>query len=139
MKKNDLTDVLDTKQGYLVLQVLEHYDEGQQSLSKVESEIMEVFGRSKFARYLTPGRIQRILDLLVTAALVFESTEVITDCRDAKDNKYLELALAAGAELIVTSDSDLLILDPWRGVRIMTPGEYVRRHNQGGEPEAPPK
>jgi peptidyl-prolyl cis-trans isomerase SurA len=41
MKKNDLTDVLDTKQGYLVLQVLEHYDEGQQSLSKVESEIMD--------------------------------------------------------------------------------------------------
>jgi peptidyl-prolyl cis-trans isomerase SurA len=41
MKKNELTDVLDTKQGYLVLQVLEHYDEGQQSLSKVESEIMD--------------------------------------------------------------------------------------------------
>src|SRR5579863_70509 len=41
MKKNDLTDVLDTKQGYLVLQVLEHYDEGEQSLSKVESEIMD--------------------------------------------------------------------------------------------------
>ncbi len=41
MKKNDLTDVLDTKQGYLVLQVIEHYDEGQQSLSKVESEIMD--------------------------------------------------------------------------------------------------
>jgi peptidyl-prolyl cis-trans isomerase SurA len=41
MKKNELTDVLDTKQGYLVLQVLEHYDEGEQSLSKVESEIMD--------------------------------------------------------------------------------------------------
>jgi peptidyl-prolyl cis-trans isomerase SurA len=41
MKKNDLTDVLDTKQGYLVLQVIEHYDEGQQSLSKVENEIMD--------------------------------------------------------------------------------------------------
>jgi peptidyl-prolyl cis-trans isomerase SurA len=41
MKKNDLTDVLDTKQGYLVLQVLEHYDEGEQALSKVESEIMD--------------------------------------------------------------------------------------------------
>jgi peptidyl-prolyl cis-trans isomerase SurA len=41
MKKNDLTDVLDTKQGYLVLQVLEHYDEGQQALTKVESEIMD--------------------------------------------------------------------------------------------------
>ncbi len=41
MKKNDLTDVMDTKQGYLVLQVIEHYDEGQQELSKVENEIMD--------------------------------------------------------------------------------------------------
>jgi len=41
MKKNGLTDVMDTKQGYLVLQVLEHYDEGEQSLSKVEGEITD--------------------------------------------------------------------------------------------------
>jgi peptidyl-prolyl cis-trans isomerase SurA len=41
MKKNDLTEVLDTKQGYLVLQVLEHYDEGEQALNKVENEIMD--------------------------------------------------------------------------------------------------
>ena len=41
MKKNQLTDVLETKQGYLVLQVLEHYDEGQQSLEKVRNEIMD--------------------------------------------------------------------------------------------------
>jgi peptidyl-prolyl cis-trans isomerase SurA len=41
MKKNDLTEVMDTKQGYLVLQVLEHYDEGQQSLEKVENEIQD--------------------------------------------------------------------------------------------------
>jgi peptidyl-prolyl cis-trans isomerase SurA len=41
MKKNDLTDIMDTKQGYLVLQVLEHYDEGEQPLSKVENEIMD--------------------------------------------------------------------------------------------------
>jgi peptidyl-prolyl cis-trans isomerase SurA len=41
MKKNDLTDIMDTKQGYLVLQVLEHYDEGEQPLSKVENEITD--------------------------------------------------------------------------------------------------
>jgi peptidyl-prolyl cis-trans isomerase SurA len=41
MKKNDLTDIMDTKQGYLVLQVLEHYDEGEQPLTKVENEIMD--------------------------------------------------------------------------------------------------
>jgi peptidyl-prolyl cis-trans isomerase SurA len=41
MKKNDLTDVMETKQGFLIMQVLEHYDEGQQSLAKVENEIMD--------------------------------------------------------------------------------------------------
>jgi peptidyl-prolyl cis-trans isomerase SurA len=41
MKKSGLSDVLDTKQGYLVLQVMEHYDEGQQPLSKVENEITD--------------------------------------------------------------------------------------------------
>lgn len=41
MKKNELTEVIETKQGYLILQVLEHYDEGQQSLAKVKDKIMD--------------------------------------------------------------------------------------------------
>ena len=41
MKRNDLTEVMETKQGFLIIQVLEHYDEGEQSLSKVENEINE--------------------------------------------------------------------------------------------------
>src|ERR1700723_2074151 len=39
MKRNDLTEVMETKQGFLIMQVLEHYDEGEQSLSKVDNEI----------------------------------------------------------------------------------------------------
>src|SRR5262249_44812917 len=35
-----LTPVIETKQGFLILQVLEHYDEGQQPLAKVQNEIM---------------------------------------------------------------------------------------------------
>jgi len=41
MKRNGLTEVMETKQGYLVLQVLEHYDEGEQPLSKVKNDIMD--------------------------------------------------------------------------------------------------
>jgi len=41
MKKNELTEVTETKQGILILQVLEHYDEGEQSLAKVKNEIMD--------------------------------------------------------------------------------------------------
>jgi len=41
MKRNELTDVIETRQGYLIFQVLEHYDEGQQSFDKVQEEIKE--------------------------------------------------------------------------------------------------
>ena len=41
MKRNELTDVLETKQGFLVMQVIEHYDEGEQSFDKVKNEIMD--------------------------------------------------------------------------------------------------
>src|SRR6202790_5746371 len=41
MKRNELTEVMETKQGFLIMQVLEHYDEGEQSLAKVENEIMD--------------------------------------------------------------------------------------------------
>jgi peptidyl-prolyl cis-trans isomerase SurA len=40
MKRNQLTEVMETKQGYLILEVLEHYDEGQQSFDKVKDRIM---------------------------------------------------------------------------------------------------
>lgn len=94
----------------------------------VELEMRQVFGRPKFRRYLTPQRVDRFLDLLLAAAIVIEPTATVSDCRDAKDNKYLELALAAEANTIVSSDSDLLDLDPWRGIRIVTPAGYLRRY-----------
>jgi uncharacterized protein len=91
----------------------------------VEAEIRDVFSRPKFRKYLASRRAERILNLLSAAAFSVLPTETVNDCRDAKDNKYLELA--ANAVTIVTSDDDLLVLDPWRGIRIVTPAEYVAR------------
>jgi len=59
-------------------------------------------------------------------ASVYRPRQAVRDCRDPKDDKYLELALEAGAWAIVSGDADLLVLDPWRGVRIVAPAEYVR-------------
>src|SRR2546427_1965012 len=41
MKRKDLTEVMETKQGLLILEVLDHYDEGEQALAKVKNEIMD--------------------------------------------------------------------------------------------------
>jgi peptidyl-prolyl cis-trans isomerase SurA len=41
MKKNEMTDVIETKTSFLILQVLEHYEEGEQPFNKVENRIMD--------------------------------------------------------------------------------------------------
>lgn len=91
----------------------------------VYTEIEGVLARPKFARAIADDRRREILELLSAAALWFEPPTRVTDCRDPKDNRYLELALAADAKVIVSGDDDLLALDPWRAVRILRPAVFV--------------
>jgi len=72
-----------------------------------------------------------VLGLVLSLGAAFDPGVPVTDCHDAKDNKYLELALAAGASIIVSSDDDLLVLHPWRGVRILQPAEYLESGSAG--------
>jgi predicted nucleic acid-binding protein len=48
-------------------------------------------------------------------------------CRDQDDNKYLELALSGKADCIVTGDPDLQILNPFDGILIISPKEFLDR------------
>jgi putative PIN family toxin of toxin-antitoxin system len=91
----------------------------------VEREIVEVFNRPKFAQAIRQERREYLLGIIRDEAVWLEPTVRVVDCRDPKDDKYLELALAAGAEIIVSGDDDLLVLHPWRGVRILRPAEYL--------------
>ncbi len=89
------------------------------------AELLDVLARPRLARFLDPELRDELLGQFDALAIVFSPTEAVTECRDAKDDKYLELARAAGAEIIVASDDDLLVLHPWRGVRIMRPADYL--------------
>ncbi len=40
----------------------------------------------------------------------------------------LSLALAGAAEFILTEDDDLLVLDPWRGIRIVRLFQFLQDH-----------
>ncbi len=48
-------------------------------------------------------------------------------CRDEKDNKFLDLAVIGNANIIVTGDRDLLTLNPFQTVEIITPDMFVER------------
>ncbi len=51
----------------------------------------------------------------------------VRECRDPKDDKFLEVALNGKADLILTGDADLLALRPWQGIAILSPVRYLQR------------
>ncbi|MBV9587892.1 MAG: putative toxin-antitoxin system toxin component, PIN family [Alphaproteobacteria bacterium] len=85
--------------------------------------------RPKFRKYVGEERLADILALILADAHFISPTERVVACRDPADDKYLELAVAAEAALIISGDRDLLSLSPWRGIRIVSPAEYVRLIN----------
>ncbi|HVF68332.1 MAG TPA: putative toxin-antitoxin system toxin component, PIN family [Pyrinomonadaceae bacterium] len=90
-------------------------------------ELAEVLGREKLNKYLLERERMRFLVALLKEAELAEVTETVTDCRDAKDNKFLELAVGGNADCIVSGDGDLLVLSPFRGIPILTPREFLSR------------
>ncbi len=97
----------------------------------VFAEIAEVLARPKFAGAISPDRRDDVLELLSVAAIWVEPTELLAECADPADDKYLELAVAASARIIVSSDKHLLLMTPWRGVEILRPTEFLSRQIRG--------
>ncbi len=48
-------------------------------------------------------------------------------CRDPKDDKFLEVAAAGQAAIIVSGDEDLLILNPFEDIPIVPPRDFLAR------------
>lgn len=69
--------------------------------------------------------ISRLYDTIVLRGTLVHPTRVITACRDEDDNRVLEAAVTGNAGYIVTSDQDLLVLDPFEGIRILTAREFL--------------
>ena len=88
-------------------------------------ELRRVLMRTKFDRYVRSDERARFLGRVLDDAMLVEIIESIDDCRDPKDNKFLELAVSGGATHLVTGDDDLLVLHPFRGVAIVTPQAFL--------------
>lgn len=106
----------------------------------------------EFALWLSPHILRNLVRVLVDpdgfrweveraeqyAAVLVEMAEAsgggvvgpsvtVSDCADHEDNRILELALASGSALIVSSDHHLLEMSPWRGIPVVRPEEFVGR------------
>jgi uncharacterized protein len=88
-------------------------------------ELAEVLFRPKFDRY--SGRKERddFFNQLVAVAEFIPIVQVVRECRDPRDDKFLEVALNGRADVIVTGDGDLLAMNPWRGIAIVSPKDCL--------------
>lgn len=92
----------------------------------VAEEYAEVLRRDKFDHYVRRRIREEFLRTLIKEATFVEITETIQACRDSKDDKFLELAVSGGAPCLITGDEDLLILNPFREISILSPRQFLK-------------
>jgi len=81
--------------------------------------------REKFDKYLTDERRLQAISKLEHDTKTYPVETIITACIDPKDNMYLALAVDCKADCIVTGDKDLLVLNPFKNIPILTAGEFL--------------
>lgn len=88
-------------------------------------ELAEVLNRPKLDRYIKLREGQRFLRELFRIGELVNIIQIVRECRDPKDDKFLEVALNGRADLIITGDEDLLGMNPWRGIAIVSAKNYL--------------
>ena len=88
-------------------------------------ELADVLSREKFDRYVSVWDREEFLRRILQIATIAPVLSEVDDCRDPDDNRLLALALDSESDYILTGDRGLLLLNPWRGVRIVSPREFL--------------
>lgn len=95
-----------------------------------EKELFRKLLNPKFDRYVTLDLRMAFFDTFVRRAEKISPSVTVHDCRDSEDNKFLELARSGNARYIISGDKDLLVFDPYQGIRIVTPKDFLMDQKQ---------
>ncbi len=89
--------------------------------TKVAAEYNARLLDKKFDLFISKKSREEILTLFTGCCEWVEPSKIIHASRDAKDNKFLELAVSAKASCI----KDLLVLNPFETISILSPREFI--------------
>ncbi|HNS03103.1 MAG TPA: putative toxin-antitoxin system toxin component, PIN family [Anaerolineae bacterium] len=97
-------------------------------------EVVEVLHRPRLrVKYgLSDNVLRATLRLIVIRSEMIHPGIQIVVCRDPKDDKFLEVAVAGQADVIVSGDDDLLVLNPYAGIPIVPPRQFLTMFGYGG-------
>ena len=83
-------------------------------------EIEDVLSRPKIKKLVGPQRLGTIRRFLHRKTKLITPKRRIKVCRDPDDDYLLEIAIEGKATFLISGDDDLLELDPFRSVRIVS-------------------
>ncbi len=91
-------------------------------------ELVDVLNRPRIRhKYsLTEDDIQVVVSLILLRGEAVAPEQRITACRDPRDDKFLEVAVTGKADIIVSGDQDLLVLNPFAGIPILPPAGFLQ-------------
>jgi putative PIN family toxin of toxin-antitoxin system len=90
-------------------------------------ELIEKLHSPKFDRYVRRERRDALLERVASLVEIIAVLQPIRASRDPKDDKFLEAGVNGRADVIVSGDRDLLDLNPYRGIAIVIPADYLAR------------
>ncbi|MBU2445510.1 MAG: putative toxin-antitoxin system toxin component, PIN family [Bacteroidetes bacterium] len=90
-------------------------------------EISRVITKPKISRHVQRQHIKEFLILFLKTVELVEIKERVNDCRDEKDNFILETALSGNVNYIITTDNDLLVMNPYREIKILTVTDFLKK------------
>ncbi|WP_202976764.1 putative toxin-antitoxin system toxin component, PIN family [Candidatus Oscillochloris fontis] len=92
------------------------------------AELTKVIRRKKFEAYIPLHDREHFLTKFVLGSEIVTIHEQIDLCRDAKDNKFLEVAVNGNATVLVSGDEDLTVLHPFRNIPIISPQAFLQHY-----------
>ena len=115
----------ESKSAQVLTLAVEHFviAQNQATWHELETRI----ARPKFDRYFGDSGRLRHLVKIAQSIQHFEPTSDVAVSRDKTDDKFIALALDAGATIVISGDPDLKDVLAYQGVEILSPAEFFEQ------------
>ncbi len=91
---------------------------------EILQEVKEVLSRKKFD-FIETSKKDELIFLLSKIAEIVIPKHKVSICRDKDDDKFIELALSSNTTYIISGDEDLLAINEYKRIKILSPDEFL--------------
>ncbi len=110
-------------------EIIKRIDEYELFVSAdILKELLDVLHRSGLKKKYDPSGIISISDILniLSDATIITPSQKVEICRDPHDNKFIECAVAANVDFIISGDEDLLSIREYEKIKIVRIDTFLK-------------